>query len=89
MGLVSEQIVEWAVIAAATDGAGTAIESGALASRIAKVLEGAEAFKNSAKLQAIVSALRELKVAGRTAGEIAGDLKTLMLKIHNDEERSD
>ena len=78
MGLVSEQVVEWAIVTAATDGAATAIESGALASRIAKVLEGAEAIKNSPKLQAIVSALRELKVAGRTAGEIAGDLKDLV-----------
>ncbi len=75
MGLVSEQIIEWAIVTAATEGAGAAIESGALEARIVKALESAKAFKNSDAVKAIVNGLREAISGGGNAESRATALR--------------
>ena len=75
LGLVVEAVVEGAAISAATEGVGAVIESAAFQARVAKILEASSAFANSKPLQALVKALKEVKVLGRTAEQIAEDLK--------------
>ena len=84
MGLVSEQIIEWAIVTAATEGAGAAIESGALEARIVKALESAKAFKNSDAVKAIVNGLREAISGGGNAESRATALRRVSQPSRND-----
>ena len=88
LGMVTEQIVEWAVISGVTDGAGAVAELTGLNARLANLLESTKAFANSERLQALVRALREVKIAGRTAVQIADDLKTTMMRAWREDSGS-
>ena len=84
-GLVTEQILEWAALTIATEGGGLEIEFGLLEARLTKILETTTEFAKCERLQALVKALREVQIGGRTAEQIAEDLRTLLNRLWHED----
>ncbi len=84
-GLIYEQVAEWALISLATDGAGALAESEVFQARLLKLMESLQGLaKNSERLQAIVKALRETKLTGRTMEEVAEQLRAALRALRDD-----